>query len=89
MRPRISITGSVRPSVRPSVGPSVGGLVTLSVKTRQINIFEQNNVRGGILGPLDAASQLYKTVYWSIGLSVHRSVCHTSVNINLNKSKLD
>ena len=42
---------------------------------------------GGRRGPLDASSQLYKTVYRSIGLSVHRSVRGTSVNINLNKSK--
>ena len=57
----------VCPSVRPSVGPSV----TLSSKTRKINIFEQNIVIGGIRGPLDASLQLYKTVYRSIGLSVH------------------
>ena len=31
MRPRISITGSVRPSVRPLVGPSVGRSVGWSV----------------------------------------------------------
>ena len=71
---------SVRPSVGPSVGWSVGRSVTLLSKTREINIFEQNSVIGGILGPLDASSQLYKTVYRSIGLSVHRSVCRTSVN---------
>ena len=87
MRPRISIRGSVRPSVGPSVHPSVrrsvgpsvrpsvgwlvGRSVTLLSKTREINIFEQNSVIGGILGPLDASSQLYKMVYWSIGLSVH------------------
>ena len=62
---------SVRPSVRPSVRRLVGWSVTLSSKTREINIFEQNIVIGGILGPLDASSQLYKTVYRSIGLSVH------------------
>ena len=32
---------------------------------------------------LDASSHLYKTVHWSISVSVHRSVCHT-VNINVN-----
>ena len=62
MRPRISIAGSVRPSVRPSV--------TLSLKTREINIFEKNIVRGGILGPLDVSLHLYKPVYWYIGQPV-------------------
>ena len=57
--------------VCPSVRPSVGGSVTLSSKTREINIFEQNIVIGGILSPLDAYLQLYKTVYRSFGLSVH------------------
>ena len=42
-------------SVRPSVRPSVGGSVTLSSKTREINIFKQNIVIGGILGSLDAS----------------------------------
>ena len=37
MHPRISITGSVGPSV----GPSVSRLVTLSSKTREIDIFDQ------------------------------------------------
>ena len=78
----------VCPSVLPSVGRSVGPSVTLLSKTRQINIFEQNIVRGGVLGPLDASSQLYKTMYRSIGLSVYRSVCHTSVSKNFIKSKL-
>ena len=77
MRPRISITGSVRPSVR----RSVGWLVTLSPKTRLINIFKQIIARGGLLGSLDASLHLYKTVYPSIGLSVHWSVCHASVNV--------
>ena len=58
--------------VCPSVRPSVSPSVHLI---------------GGRRGPLDASSQLYKTVYRSIGLSVHRSVRGTSVNINLNKSK--
>ena len=76
MRPRISITGSDRSSVGPSVvgpsvRPSVGWLVTLSSKTRLINIFEQIIARGGLLGSLDASLHLYKTVYPSIGLSVH------------------
>ena len=62
----------IRGSVRPSVRQSVGPSVRLI---------------GGRRGPLDASSQLYKTVYRSIGLSVHRSVHGTSVNINLNKSK--
>ena len=78
---------SVGPSVRPSVGPSVRWSVPLSSKTREINNFEQNIVIGGILGHLDASSQLYRTVYRSISLSVHWSVCDTSSNINLNKSK--
>ena len=56
--------------VCPSVRRSVRRSVTLLSK-REINIFEQNIVIGGILGPLDASSQLYKTVYRSIGLSVH------------------
>ena len=73
MRPRISIGGSVH--------LSVGTSVTLTSKTREINIFEQNIVIGGILGPLDASLQLYKTVYQSIGLSVQWSVCDTSGNI--------
>ncbi len=68
MRPRISITGSVHPSVRRSVRHATS-------KTREINIFEQKIVREGTLGPLDASLHLYKTVYRSIGLSVHRSVC--------------
>ncbi len=71
MRPRISVTGSFRPSVRPLVGFS---------KTRLINI-EQIIHRGGILGSLDAYLHLYETVYPSIGLSVHRNVCHGSVNV--------
>ena len=45
MRPRISIIGSVGHSVGPSVGRSVrrsvGWLVTLSSKTREIDIFDQ------------------------------------------------
>ena len=49
---------SVRRSVRPSVRPSVRWSVTLSSKTREINIFEQNIIMGGTLGPLDASSQL-------------------------------
>ena len=39
----------------PSVGPSVGWLVTLSSKTRKINIFEQIVDRGSILGLLNAS----------------------------------
>ena len=58
----LSVGPSISLSVRPSVGQS---------KTREINIFEQNIVIGGTSGPLDASSQLYKTVYRSIGLSVH------------------
>ena len=81
MRPRISMRGSVRPSVRRSVRPSVGWSVTLSSKTRLINIFEQIIATGGLLGSLDASLHLYKTVYPSIGLSVHWSVCHASVNV--------
>ena len=72
---------SVRPSVGPSVRPLVGWLVTLSSKTRLINIFEQMIATGGLLGSLDASLHLYKTVYPSIGLSVHWSVCHASVNV--------
>ena len=70
----------VCPSVRPSIRPSVGGSVTLSSKTREINIFEQNIVTGGMLGPLDASLRRYTS-------PVHQSVCQTSVNINFNKSK--
>ena len=44
-----SVGWSVGRSVRPSVGP----LVTLSSKIREINIFEQINAQGGILGALD------------------------------------
>ena len=83
----VRVCPSVGPSVRRSVGWLVGRSVTLLSKTREINIFEQNSVIGGILGPLDASSQLYKMVYRSIGLSVYWSVCDTSGNINLNKSK--
>ena len=72
---------SVRPSVGPSVRPLVGRLVTLSSKTRLIDIFEQIIATGGLLGSLDASLHLYKTVYPSIGLSVHWSVCHASVNV--------
>ena len=61
----------VCPSVRPSVRRLVGGSVTLSSKTREINIFEQNIVIVGILSPLDAYLQLYETVYRSFGLSGH------------------
>ena len=67
MRPRISITGSVRPFVGPSVRPSV----TLSSKTRAINIQEQVSAKGGLLGSLDASSHFYKTVWPSVGLSDH------------------
>ena len=62
---------SVRSSVRPSVRRLVGRSVTLLSKTREISIFEQNIIIGGILGHLDASLQLYKTVSRSIGLSVH------------------
>ncbi len=65
LRPRISITGSVRPSVRPSVGPSV----TLSSKTREINILEQIVDRNSKLGSLDASWASLQD-----GLSMHRSV---------------
>ena len=75
--------------VCPSVCRSVRRLVTLSSKTREINIFEQIVDRGGILGLPDAPAHLYKTVYPCIGLSIHRSVCQAPVNIIFNKSKLE
>ena len=77
MRPRISITGFVRPSVRP--------WVTLLSKTREINIFEQVDTQGGILGALDTSFHLYKMVYLSVCPSVHQSVRHDSANINKNQ----
>ena len=85
MRPRISITGVVRPSVRRSVRPSVRPWVTLLSKTREINIFEQVDAQGGILGALDTSFNLYKTVYPSVRRSVHQSVRHASANINKNQ----
>ena len=78
MRPRISITGSLRPSV----GQSVGWLVGHAFVKNKVNyVLEQIILRGGILGSLDASLHLYETVYPSIGLSVHRYVCHGSVNV--------
>ena len=49
---------------------------------------KQISGRGGSLGSLDASLHLYKTFYPSISLSVHRSVSHASVKINLIKSNL-
>ena len=49
--------------------------------SRLMNILDQIIVRGGLLGSLDASLHLYKTVYPSIGLLVHWSVCHASVNV--------
>ena len=69
MRPSISKRGSARPSVGPSVRPSV----TLSSKSRKINIFEQISDRGGILDSLYASLHLSKMVYRFVGLSIHRS----------------
>ena len=71
MRPRISIRGSVHRSVRPSVCPSVGPSVTLSSKSRKIDILDHISVRGGLL---DASSHLYKRVCPSICLSIHPSI---------------
>ena len=53
----------VCPFVRPSV--------TLSSKTRKINIFEQINAQAGIIGSLDASLYLYKTICWSVGQSIN------------------
>ena len=66
----LSVRPSVRRSVGPSVRPSVGWSVTLSSKTLENNIFDQNIVIG-ILGPLDASSQLQRR---STGPSVCQSV---------------
>ena len=64
-------------SVRPSVDPG-----RFRQNQGKINIFEQMNDRAGILGSLYVSLHIYKMVYWSVGLSVHQSVCHTFVNIN-------
>ena len=41
--------------VGPSVGPSVSPSITLTSKTREINVFEQKIDKAGILGLLDAS----------------------------------
>ena len=55
LKPGLSVRRSVGRSVCPSVRHAF-------VKTREINLFEWNIVRGGTVGPLDAPSHLYKTV---------------------------
>ena len=64
-----------------SVRLSVGRSVTLWSISRKINIFVQISYSWDILGSLYASLYLYKTIYWSIGLSIHQSVSHASVNI--------
>ena len=89
----LSVRPSVQPSVRPSVCPSVRlpvrPFVCLSVcpsirhafvKTREIDIFEQTIATGSLVGLLEASQHHYMTVHRSIGLSVHRFICNTSVN---------
>ena len=69
MRPRISITGFVRPSARPSVRGLVGPSVTLSTKTRKIIIFEQINAQAGIVGgSLDTSLHLYRVISPNCGI---------------------
>ena len=71
------MNASVRLSVQPSVRRSVRHA---NVKKREINIFEQISARGALVGLLEVSHHLHETVHPPIGLSVHRSVCHTSVN---------
>ena len=55
-------------SSHPSVCPYNSWSMTLSSKSRKINIFDQINDRGGKLGSLYASLHLYKMVYWSVML---------------------
>ena len=61
--------------------PSDGRTVTLSSRTRENDSFEQIRVRSEILGSLDVSSHLLKMLFLSVGLSIHRSVCHALMNI--------
>ena len=60
MRPRISITGSIRPSVRPSVHRSV----TLSSKTREIDIFDQIDKKNHVVMSSCNHSIIKRTHRW-------------------------
>ena len=71
MRPRISITGSIRPSVRRSVRRYVGPLVRLLLKTREINIFDHIVKKNHVITSSYNHFIIMRTHRWPYGPCYH------------------